>query len=157
MGYRTYINGTQVFGNHERYPEWIAFIQSQGITVNENGEYKGEITDFMGALAVVEQITLRIEKERALAREQGQTYGTKSIFDWTHVPADMEHEDISNKFHTSLCDKLFDIVNNGYAFMPLALYYACADKLDAIQPFTVNGHCECFKVKDGESLKVEGG
>lgn len=157
MSYRTYINGTQIFGNHERYPEWIEFIKSQGIEVNENGEYKGVITDFMGALAVVEQITLRLEKERTLARERGLTYRTKSIFDWSHVPVDIEHEDKEDKFHTSLFDKLTDIINNGYAFLPIALYRACEDKLESVTPFTVNGHYDCYKVKDGEAIEVQGG
>ena len=36
MSYRTYINDTQIFGNHECYEEWIDFIKSQGIDANED-------------------------------------------------------------------------------------------------------------------------
>ncbi len=111
----------------------------------------------MGALDTVEQIVLRMEKERMLAKEQGRKFFTDSLFDWTHVPSDIEHQDKSDRFHTSLYDKLVEIVKNGYAFMPLALYHACADKLERVKPFTVNGHFDCYKVKDGETLEVEGG
>ena len=35
MSYRTYINGNQVFGNNEYYPEWIEYIESKGIVINQ--------------------------------------------------------------------------------------------------------------------------
>lgn len=67
MSYRTYINNTQVFGNTECYPEWIKYVESKGITVGEEGNYKGELDDFMEALDVVESILHRkkIPKKRA--------------------------------------------------------------------------------------------
>ena len=40
MSYRTYVNDTQIFGNHEHYPEWINYIKSKGIEVGENDSYK---------------------------------------------------------------------------------------------------------------------
>ena len=46
MAYRTYINGTQVFGNNEYYPEWIKYLKSKGITIGEEDEYDGEIDDW---------------------------------------------------------------------------------------------------------------
>lgn len=64
MAYRTYINGTQVFGNNEYYPEWIKYLKSKGITIGEEDEYDGEIDDFMEALDVVESIVIRLEAER---------------------------------------------------------------------------------------------
>jgi hypothetical protein len=173
MSYRTYINDTQVFGNNECYEEWIEFVQSQGIEVDEDCNYKGEIKDFMKALEVVETIVMRLEKERRERRAQlekemnekglseeekeitrSHVYGIKSIFDWSHVYDDLEHEDKNDRFHTSLFDKLNDIVDNGYAFMPLSLYKACEDKLERDKCFSVNGHFDCFKLKEGETITV---
>lgn len=56
MAYRTYINDTQVFGDNEYYQEWIKYIESKGITIDEDGGYEGELDDFMEALDVVESI-----------------------------------------------------------------------------------------------------
>jgi hypothetical protein len=41
MSYRTKVNGVQVFGNNESYPEWIEFIRSQKIDVDDEKCYKG--------------------------------------------------------------------------------------------------------------------
>lgn len=174
MSYRTYINGHQIFGNHERYPEWLEFIASQGIKINEDDNYEGEITDFMGALIVIENITLRLEKERrdrkaAFEKEMEEKnftdkekevarstiYGIKSMFDWSNTPIDLEHENQEDKFHTSLFDKLNEIINNGYAFMPIVFFKACEDKLEEDKCFSTNGHFECYKLKEGETLHVK--
>lgn len=174
MSYRTYVNGHQIFGNHERYPEWLEFIQAQGIEINENDDYVGEITDFMGALAVIETITLRLEKERRekrvafetalneknLTEEEKQiarnaTYGIKSIFDWSNTYDKIENEDQGDRFHTSLFDELNSIINNGYAFMPISFYKACKDKLERTEPFSTKGYFDCYVAK--EPIPVRGG
>ena len=64
MSYRTYINDIQVFGNNEYYPEWIEYLEKQGIEIGVDGDYEGEITNFMEALDVVESIVVRLESER---------------------------------------------------------------------------------------------
>ena len=56
MAYRTHVNDVQVFGNNETHPEWIEFIKSQGIAVDEDDMYDGVITDFMAALSVANSI-----------------------------------------------------------------------------------------------------
>lgn len=70
MSYRTKIENFQIFGNNESYEEWINFIKSQGIIINEEGLYSGEIKDFMGMITVLENITMNIEKERMEKREK---------------------------------------------------------------------------------------
>ena len=35
MSYRTYIEDTQIFGNNECYKDWIEFIKSKNIEVDE--------------------------------------------------------------------------------------------------------------------------
>ena len=58
MSYCTYINGTQIFGNNEYYPEWIEFIRKQGIEVDEEGGYDG--TDNQKA---IDEITAKINEK----------------------------------------------------------------------------------------------
>lgn len=161
MSYRTYVNGKQIFGNNEWYPEWITFIQENGIEIDEEGCYEGQITDFMGALTVVENITLRIAKEREKKnkelREIRPSQELVETFDWTNIPKEIEKQNKSDRFRTSLFDNLCMVIQNGYAFMPYALYLACENKLERTNPFTVDGHFDCFKVKDGEFLVVRGG
>ena len=81
MSYRTYINNTQVFGNSECYPEWIKYVESKGITVGEEGDYEGELDDFMEALDVVESIVMRLESERRERKKNGEKFFCQSIFD----------------------------------------------------------------------------
>ena len=74
MSYRTYINNTQVFGNGESYPEWIKYVESKGITVGEEGDYEGELDDFMEALDVIESIVMRLESERRERKKKGEKF-----------------------------------------------------------------------------------
>lgn len=171
MSYRTKINGKQIFGNNECYEEWIDFIKTKGIEIDCDGCYEGEIFDFMEALQIIENITLRIEKERIDRREKilnefkgkdetkikeilNDTYGTKSIFDLSHIYNDVINENKDDKFHFSLYDKIAEYLNNGYMFMPYNFYKACEDILENDKPFSKNGHFECFKIKDGEHMIV---
>lgn len=159
MSYRTRINGVQIFGNNEYYPEWIEFIQSQGIKINEEGSYEGEITDFMSALITVEKITLRLnaarKKRNDYLREKGlDKFPLRELFDFSNIPDEITNQDKEDKYNCSLSDRLFEIIRNGYAFMPYALYLACKNKLEPDKPFTVDGHFHCFKVKEGQTIKV---
>ena len=96
MSYRTYINNTQVFGNGECYPEWIKYVESKGITVGEDGDYEGEIDNFMEALDVVESIVMRLESERRERKKKGEKFCSQSIFDlgdiYNEVVEDPEEE-----------------------------------------------------------------
>ena len=176
MGYRTYVNGYQIFGNNVAYAEWFEFIESQGIEIDEDGCYEGEITDFMEMLQVVEKITFRLERERRekeakieqlivennLSSEEAQkmrdkTYGIQSIFDLRHIYDDLIHQEEDDKFATSLFDKLSDYLGNGFMFMPYSLYLACKNKLKKDKPFSVNGHLNCYKVKTGKTITIRAG
>ena len=98
MSYRTYINNTQVFGNGECYPEWIKYVESKGITVGEDGDYEGEIDNFMEALDVVESIVMRLESERRERKKKGEKFCSQSIFDlgdiYNEVVEDPEEESL---------------------------------------------------------------
>ena len=51
MSYRIRVNGVQIFGNNESYPEWEEFIRSQGIEIGEEGNYEGGDNRFYGDVA----------------------------------------------------------------------------------------------------------
>ena len=157
MSYRTYINGKQIFGNNEGYKEWFDFILTQGIEIDAEGNYEGTIKDFMGALETIEKITLRLTKERSelnkMHKNSPRTY--REIFDFTNIPNKLETQEKDDKFRISLFDELFDVVNNGYAFMPYQFFLACEDLLEPEKMFSTEGHMNCYKIKAGETIHVK--
>ena len=116
MSYKTYINGTQVFGNNEYYPEWIKYLKSKGITIGEDDEYDGEIDDFMEALDVVESIVIRLEAERRERKKNGEEFYSLSLFDLGSIYDAV----VANPTRESILDKEFYYLKNGYMFMPYA-------------------------------------
>lgn len=174
MSYRIRVNGVQIFGNNESYPEWEEFIRSQGIEIGEEGNYEGETTDFMGMLQTVENIVLHMEeerRERAKAAKEAvkrlpeneqesalsAMYGISSIFNFTNIPKKVSQQNKDDRFRTSLFDMLEEYIRSGYAFMPYALYLACKDKLEPDKIFAVDGHFLCYKVKAGETIRISAG
>ena len=165
MSYRTYVEGVQVFGNNEYYPEWIEFIKNQGIEIDNEQCYDGEIHDFMGALVVIEKIVLRLNKEREELKEKWNSdlCKIKSLFDFTHIPRNIEKEDAYYEEHnesdaslrTSLLDALFETVDSTYAFVPYSFYEACQDKLKKEHSFATPGHFHCFRLKDGKTIHIQ--
>lgn len=173
MSYRTYIEDTQVFGNHERYPEWIEFIKSKGINVNEDGDYDGYITDIMGMISTAENIVMNMErkrrekyndllvllKDKKASDKQEKTilhhspYAT-SLFSFEHLFDELEHEDKESKFHTTLTDKLIDYTENAYMFIPYAIIQACIDKIEPDEPFSTPGHFHTYKIKEGAKIHI---
>ena len=166
MSYRTCVECVQLFGNNECYPEWLEFIKSQGIEIDDEHCYEGEIHDFMGAIVTIENIVMRLHKEKEDLREKlGGKIGNKKLyglFDFTHIVdtiAMNNQVDESGKrlfeYGDSLFDELCGIVNNSYAFMPYTFFVACEDKLEAVGSFTTKDHFYCYKLKDGESIHVK--
>lgn len=161
MSYRTIVNGVELFGNNEYHKEWLDYVSNQGIVVKEDGSYKGNLTDFMGALQVIENITLRLNKERENRNEKmienGFTPKLKNLFDWSDIPEKILNQPKDDKYNMSLLDKLFEVTNNGYAFLPYTFYLSCKDKLERVSSFSTPNHFDCFKLKDGEVILVEAG
>ena len=173
MSYRTYIEDTQVFGNHERYPEWIEFIKSQGITVSDDGEYDGYITDIMGMISVAETIVMNMERKRREKRNElitslkaknaseeqtkkvlDKTFGVSSLFSFEDLFDKIENEDTNSQFHTSFTDQLIEYVKNAYMFIPYAIIKACESKIEPDKPFSTYGHFYSYKVKNNEKIHV---
>lgn len=95
---------------------WVEFIKSQGIEVDENGCYDGYFWDFMGALTILEDMTMY--KAKQYQKEYGE-----SIFDWSDISDEIEGGG------TSLLDETLDIIDNGIMFVPYEFYRACKGKL----------------------------
>jgi hypothetical protein len=166
MSYRTCVEGSQIFGNNEYYPEWIEFIKSQGIEVDDEQCYEGEIHDFMGALVTIEKIVMRLHKEKEELRQKlGGTIGKKKIyglFDFTHIVDNIamnNQVDESGKrmfeYGDSLFDELYGVVNSSYSFMPYAFFTACEDKVESLDAYSTKDHFHCYKIKDGQTIHVK--
>ena len=160
MSYRTYVNDVQVFGNNEYYPEWIEFIKTQGIDVNENGNYEGDITDFMDGLKCVETIVLRMEKERQdqikeLSNKSSNFYKS-SLFDLTNIYQESINAlEENDEYEISLFDRLYQFLEDGYIFMPYAFFKACEYMLEKDHVFSTKKHFNCFKLKEGKRIHVK--
>lgn len=167
LSYRTYIEGVQIFGNNEFYPEWVEYLQSQGIEIDEDCCYNGEITDFMGALEVIENITLRLETEHRsihVAKYSEENFVTNkdgkryySLFDLSDIYDKTISEKEKDSTHKlSLIGRLKDIEKMGYMFMPLTFFNLCKNKLVRAEK-PINGYLYSYILKDGETIKVSGG
>lgn len=179
MSYRTYVNGTQIFGNNESYQEWIDFIRSEGIEVDEEYNYKGEIKNFMEALLTIEKISMNIERKRyeqkkelvdkllknGMSNEEinnkignNDFFGFSSIFDLSSIYNKVvnSNQNKDDNFGYSLFDELDSIIENGYMFLPYSFYLACKDKLESSESFLIKKHFKCYRVKFGETIEVEG-
>lgn len=151
MSYRISVNGHQIFGNNESYEEWSEFIISQGIEIHEEGNYEGEITDFMGALEVIERITMKLYQSRKAQPE------LVNLFDFETIPKNVEAADPNDKFRSSLFDEEMEYISHSYALLPYQFYLACKDKLETDKMYRIPGHARCYKVKEGETLHVHAG
>lgn len=150
MSYRTHIDGKQLFGNNDCYAEWLEFVKAQGIAVNEDGQYDGQITDFMGALEVLEKIVIRLTRQREALIEKLAKVGNNkipSLFDFTTIPSGITEDN-------SLFDELYDLVNSSYAFIPFAFYLICKDKLEEVVSESDN-RFHCYKLKSGEAIHIK--
>ena len=165
MSYRTSVNDVQIFGNNEYYPEWIEFIKSQGIEVNDDGCYDGEITDVMGALKTIEKIVMQLEKEHReekvdkwednyITSESGELY--KSLFNFSYI-YDKVVDSEGKRYSNHLTDLLIEIKNNSYVFMPLAFLQACGESIKKGHISRTDGRLYTYSLIDGKKIKVHAG
>ena len=157
MSYRTSVNDTQIFGNNDYYIEWENFIKSQGIEIDDDGLYEGEITDVMGMFDVIDKITKRLIEERHFQVVNGETdYEGKPLTELT---------DLSNsmwlKGNTPIF--MFDrrMVENAYCFLPYQVYLAVEDVIErtpeVYKKDDIEWFCCTYKLKDGAKIIVDAG
>ena len=157
MSYRTTVNNTQIFGNNESYKEWLDFIKTQGIKVDEEGLYEGEIKDVMGMFDTVDKITRKMIDEAHARVMNGET-------DWMGRPY-TELADLSNSIYLDKSTPIlvFDemMINNAYIFMPYTLYKAVEDCIELTREMFVKDGVKWFfcsyKIKEGETIRVNAG
>ena len=151
MSYRTSVNGTQIFGNNDFFDEWFDFIKSQGIEVDADGCYHGEITDVMGMFEAVDKITKGLIKknhEKALKGEVKAELGDFS--NWGN-------EDKYAILHINQ-----EIIENAYFFLPYQVYLAVEDVVERNSDWYVSENgthypfCT-YKLKEGEKIEVLAG
>ena len=175
MSYRTYVNDTQLFGNNEYHEEWIKFIESQGIEVNEDGCYNGYITDVMGAIETIEAIIEHMEKERQeeiLSFKRIYRHKKKSdifvpeptsLFDFQTKYTNFKkvHEKSVDRGDTTCIESLTDIMMTtrtyAYIFLSCLFIDACGDAIKASRPFSIPGHYHCYELKENGKIFVKGG
>lgn len=152
MSYKTYVNGIQIFGNNECYGKWMDYIRSKGIEVGLDGDYKGELDDFMEALDVIEDIVIEIEKERRENKAKGERFFSTSIFDLGSI-----YDDVTNYGDESILDKELRYLECGYMFMPYAFYEACEDIIE-FKGYNFEGrHNRVYKLKEGCKIQISAG
>ncbi len=156
MSYRTYINDTQIFGNNEGYQEWIDFIKSKGIEVDEDGIYDGYITDLQGMFNVIDKITQNLINKRHEEVLKGEK-------DWDGKPY-TELTDLSEPMwlsnDTALLFCNMQMINYAYCFLPYQVYKAVEDIIEiSDKPYiSENGrewYCCTYKLKEGKKIHVE--
>ncbi len=146
MSYRIQVEGKQLFGNGECPKKWIDFIKSQGIEVNEDDCYEGEITNFMDCLNTVEDIVM--DKSKNITYDR---YSQNGLFDLSYILKAIENNE------SSLLYSLQNLVNNGYLFLPYALYEICKNKLEVtyIHDKETDSLKRIYKIKDGEKITTQ--
>ena len=154
MAYRTRVNDREVFGNNECYVDWIDFIKSKGIVVDEDGNYEGDIDDVMGMFAIVDKITRKLIAECHEEVVKGvRTFDDKPKRELTDLTGSMWLDDA-----TPLLIFNQMVVENYYCFLPYQFYLAVKDKIERIGGrYTKDGvdwsFCT-YKLKDGEKIHV---
>ncbi len=157
MSYRTTVNGTQIFGNNEYYIEWENFIKSQGIEIDEEGCYDGEITDVMGMFDAIDKITKRLIEERHFKVLNGETdYDGKPLTELTDLSDSMflEGDRPILMFNRQM-------IENAYCFLPYQVYRVVEDVIERTKSiYEKDGTewiCCTYKLKDGEKIRVHAG
>lgn len=150
MGYRTYVEGTQIFGSGERYKKWLEYIIGQGIEVDEDGSYDGYITDVQGAVEVIEEIILDMAKERL-------HMNYSNIFDFTDIFDEEVEFRNNNDYSNNFTRRIKHIMDNGYIFMSNKFLNACGDRVRQISDYRGKTERSIFYqlVNDNEKIHIK--
>lgn len=157
MSYRTSVNDTQIFGNNEWYQEWIDFLKSEGIEVDEeDGLYDGYIDNLKGMFDTIDVITKRLIDDRhkkVIADEKN--WNGKPLRELTDLSGSMWLDG-----ETSILMFNVQMIENAYCFLPYQLFKAIENKIERCKHndpgSVVLGH-KCYRLKDDETIHVHAG
>ena len=156
MSYRTRINGTQIFGNNESYPEWFDFLKSKGVEIDEECIYDAYIDDIQGLFEVIDKITKRLIDERHEQIVKGEK-------NWNDKPYH-ELTDLSESIYlndeTPILMYNMRMIKDAYCFLPYQVFMAVEDIIEeADKPYIgeKEWYCCSYKLKDGEKIHVYAG
>ena len=157
MSYRTFIDGTQIFGNNDFFEEWKEFIRSEGIEIDEDGCYEGEISNIMDMFDTIDKITRMLIKERHEDVLKGKT-------DFKGNPL-KELTDLSGSIYLKDDVPLLmfgiEMVENAYCFLPYQVYTIVKTKIERVtgsyKKDGVDWQFYVYKLKEGEKIKVRAG
>jgi len=157
MSYRTKINDIQIFGNNECYDEWLDFLKSKNIEIDEDGNYDGEIDDVMGMFETIDKITKRIIQKRHREVLNGETdFKGDPLRELTDLSQSMWLND-----ETPVLQYNEQMIKNAYCFLPYQVYLAVEDIIEkSTRQYEKDGvdWTFCFyKLKDGKKIKVHAG
>ena len=142
MSFRHYIDGVQIFGNNDYYPEWEDFLEKNGVKVDkDDGFYEGYITDVKGMFETIDTIVRNMLKETE-GRIADLNYGIKD---------DMSILEMNQR-----------AIDHYYIFLPLQVLNAVKDKLELDRRYKDDRGIQWFlkssyKLKDGMKISVSGG
>lgn len=158
MSYRTDVNDIQIFGNNEYYTEWIDFLKSEGIEVDEeDGVYDGYIDNLKGMFDVIDKITKRLINDRHEKVVAGK-------LDWDGKPL-RELTDLSGSMwlkddDTSILTFNIQMIENVYCFLPYQLFKAVEDIIEKCEyddSRAVALGYKYYKLKDNKRIHVDAG
>ena len=145
MSFRHYIDGVQIFGNNDYYPEWEDFLEKNGVKVDkDDGFYEGYITDVKGMFETIDTIVRNMLKET-----EGRI-------------ADLADLNYSIKDDMPILKMNQYVIDNYYIFLPLQVLNAVKDKLELDRGYKDDRGIKWFfmssyKLKDGMKISVSGG
>lgn len=174
MSYRTYVNDVQIFGNNYYPDPWLEFISNQGIEIDYEGCYSGEVRDFNAMMEACEECVKQSVKSWNIRRMEMLKYVEESLkadpknelalrkkaefksraFDFS----DIEDAVWGRDRYETLFDALYETVENNTIFAPLLLYHACEKLLIPDMPYKKPFEpvrIRRYKLKPGKSIKVQ--
>lgn len=156
MSYRTNVNNCQIFGNNEWYQDWVDFIKSEGIEVDEDGLYDGYIDNLQGMFDVIDKITRRLidkRHEQVIAGEL--TWEGKPYTELTDLSDSMWLTD-----RTPVLMFNIQMIEHAYCFLPYQVFKAVEDIIEKCghdDPEAVLLGYRCYRLKDGKRIQVHAG
>lgn len=156
MSYRTNVNGYQIFGNNEWYQEWGDFIESEGIKVSEEGLYDGYTDNLQGMFDIIDKITRRLIDERHEQVVAGdRTWDDKPYTELTDLSDSMWLDDKTPVLKFNIM-----MIEHAYCFLPYQLFKAVEgiiERCEHDEPGAVKLGYRCYRLKDGERIRVDAG